>query len=120
MDMLIAIAKEGNQVSQHFGHCEGFELVDINGDKITDRETVPNPGHRPGFLPVFLAQKGVKVIISGGMGGSAQDLFAQNGIEVYTGVQGNISDIVASYLAGTLKSAGGVCHSHSFEGHCGE
>ena len=72
--MLIAIAKEGNQVSQHFGHCEGFELVEIKDGKIAGRGTVPNPGHRPGFLPVFLAQKGVKVIISGGMGGSAQDL----------------------------------------------
>lgn len=72
--MLIAIAKEGNQVSRHFGHCEGFELVDIKDGKVAGRETVPNPGHRPGFLPVFLAQKGVKVIISGGMGGSAQDL----------------------------------------------
>ena len=118
--MLIAIAKEGKRVSQHFGHCEGFELVSIEEGKAVGSETVPNPGHRPGFLPVFLAQKGVKVIIAGGMGGSAQDLFAQNGIEVYTGVQGNISNIVASYLAGTLKSAGGVCHSHQYEGHCGE
>ena len=118
--MLIAIAKEGNQVSQHFGHCEGFELVEIKDGKIAGRGTVPNPGHRPGFLPVFLAQKGVKVIISGGMGGSAQNLFAQNGIEVYTGAQGTITDIIDLYLAGTLKSTGGVCHSHSFEGHCGE
>lgn len=118
--MLIAIAREGDCVSQHFGHCEGFELVNVKDGKMTGSETVPNPGHRPGFLPVFLAQKGVKVVIARGMGGSAQDLFAQNGIEVYTGARGSIPEVIDAYLAGTLKSKGGVCHSHSFEGHCGE
>jgi predicted Fe-Mo cluster-binding NifX family protein len=118
--MIIAIAKEGNNVSQHFGHCEGFEMVKIEEGKVISNETVPNPGHRPGFLPVFLAQKGVKVIIAGGMGGAAQDLFVQNGIEVYTGAQGNTSSIIDAYVAGTLKSVGGVCSSHSFEGNCGK
>ncbi len=69
--MIIAIAKEGNSVSQHFGHCQGFELVTIEDGNVISKETVPNPGHRPGYLPVFLAEKGVKVIIAGGMGGSA-------------------------------------------------
>src|SRR5690554_990611 len=100
--MKIAIAREGNHVSQHFGHCEGFELAKVEDGKVVDRETIPNPGHRPGFLPVFLAGKGVKVIIAGGMGGSAQNLFAQNGIEVYTGAQGSVSDVLDSYVAGTL------------------
>lgn len=118
--MIVAIAKEGSHVSQHFGHCEGFELARIEDGRVMDRETIPNPGHRPGFLPVFLAEKGVNVIIAGGMGGSAQNLFSQKGIEVYTGAQGSISDILDSYAAGTLKSVGGVCHSHQFEGSCGE
>ncbi|MDD3851534.1 MAG: NifB/NifX family molybdenum-iron cluster-binding protein [Firmicutes bacterium] len=118
--MRIAIAKEGNHVSQHFGHCEGFELVDIDKGKVAGRETVPNPGHKPGFLPVFLAEKGVKVIIAGGMGGSAQQLFSQNGIKVYTGVWGDVYSVIDDYLAGTLKSEGGVCQSHHFEGNCGE
>ncbi len=117
--MIIAIAKEGNSVSQHFGHCQGFELVTIEDGNVISKETVPNPGHRPGFLPVFLAEKGVKVIIAGGMGGSAQDLFAQNGIEVYTGAHGEISGIIDAYVAGTLESVGGVCSSHHFEGSCG-
>lgn len=45
---------------------------------------VPNPGHRPGFLPVFLVEKGVKVIISGRMGQGAIDIFNEKGIEVIT------------------------------------
>jgi predicted Fe-Mo cluster-binding NifX family protein len=118
--MIIAIAKEGNHVSQHFGRCESFELVKVENGRVVGRETVPNPGHRPGFLPVFLAERGVGAIIAGGMGGSAQQLFVQNGIKVYTGAQGSVSGIIDDYVAGTLKSEGGVCQSHQFEGNCGE
>ncbi len=116
--MRIAIAKEGDQVSQHFGYCEGFEIVDLAEGKVTGRDTVPNPGHKPGFLPVFLAEKGINVMISGGMGGSAYQLFKQNNIEVLTGVQGSVSDIIDAYVAGTLKAQGGICQDHSFKGDC--
>ncbi len=116
--MRIAIAKEGDQISQHFGYCEGFEIVDITEGKVAGRDMIPNPGHKPGFLPVFLAEKGVNVIISGGMGGSAYQLFRQNDIEVLTGVEGKISDIIDAYLAGTLKVQGGVCREHNFKDDC--
>ena len=116
--MKIAIAREGNQISQHFGYCEGFELVEIEDGKVKGRDTVPNPGHKPGFLPVFLAEKGVNVIITGGMGSSAYQLFAQNGIEVITGIEGDISGTIDAYLSGTLQYQGGVCQSHDFKGEC--
>ena len=116
--MILAIAKEGSSVSQHFGHCEGFELVHVEEGKVVERVTVPNPGHRPGFLPVFLSQKGVDVVIAGGMGASAQQLFRDRGIEVYTGVQGNIDQVIIDFLNGELKSTDSVCKNHHFEGRC--
>ncbi len=67
--MKIAIATDGNEVSGHFGHCEGFTMYEISEDEVLGNEFVPNPGHRPGFLPVFLKEKGTDIIISGGMGG---------------------------------------------------
>ncbi|MDO4731646.1 MAG: NifB/NifX family molybdenum-iron cluster-binding protein, partial [Clostridia bacterium] len=45
----------GNQVAGHFGHCENFIFFCTSDDKITAVITVANPGHRPGFLPNFLA-----------------------------------------------------------------
>lgn len=114
--MKVAIAREGDRVSLHFGYCDSFEIFDIKDNKIENKETVPNPGHRPGFLPVFLAEKGVNVMIAGGMGGSAYQLFQQNGIEVYTGVEGEIDCVIDAYVKGTLESAGGVCQSHDHKG----
>lgn len=118
--MKIGIAKEGNVVSAHFGHCEGFEAFDVKNSKVEGRNFIESPGHKPGFLPVFLAEKGINVIIAGGMGATAQDLFKENGIEVIVGVQGNVEDAINEYLKGNLKSTGSVCTEHAHEGHCHE
>ena len=69
--MRIAVASDNEMVTQHFGHCEGFILFDAENNKIVKSETIENPGHKPGFLPNFLADHGVNVMISGGMGGGA-------------------------------------------------
>ncbi len=116
--MLLAIAMDGSEVSQHFGHCEGFELVNIEEGKVSSRSTIPNPGHRPGFLPVFLSEKGVDLIIAGGMGGAAQQLFRERGIEVCTGARGSIDGVIDDYLNGRLVSDNSTCREHGFEGQC--
>ena len=66
--MKIAVAAMGHTVAGHFGHCENFIFFDVEDNKIVDEKSVPNPGHRPGFLPNFLADNGAAVIIAGGMG----------------------------------------------------
>lgn len=118
--MKIAVACEGKLVAQHFGYCEGFTIIEANDNKIASKEFVQNPGHRPGFLPVFLHEKGVNVIISGGMGGAAVDLFNGNGIEVITGASGDVEAAASSYLNGELKSTGSICHEHQHHDECGE
>ncbi|MBH1939428.1 NifB/NifX family molybdenum-iron cluster-binding protein [Mobilitalea sibirica] len=117
--MKIAIASDGVMVSGHFGHCEGFTVYEVVKDKITDKVFAKNPGHRPGFLPVFLHELGVKVIIAGGMGETAQQLFYENGIEVYTGARGNCDAVANHFITGQLKSTGSVCREHAHEGNCG-
>lgn len=44
------------------------------------KELITKSSHKPGFLPNFLADRGVEVIISGGMGGRAIDLFNERNI----------------------------------------
>lgn len=116
--MKIAIATEGKSVSQHFGHCEGYTIYEVKDDKVINNKFVLNPGHRPGFLPVFLKEKEVNVIISGGMGASAQQLFNDNKIKVVVGASGNCDDVIQSYLSGELRSTGSICEEHAHEGHC--
>lgn len=113
--MLIAIPTEGNMVCPHFGHCEIFTIYN------TDTKTwnsIPSPGHRPGFLPGFLKQQGAELVIAGGMGGSAQDLFAAEGIQVIVGVAGRLEDVINLYENGELKSSGAVCSEHAHAGDC--
>ncbi len=111
--MKIAVASEKEMVTGHFGHCENFNIYETNGNEIVKNESVKNPGHKPGFLPNFLNDMGVNVIISGGMGGGAIDIFNEKGIEVIVGASGNAREAAEAYLKGSLKSTGSVCHEHN-------
>ena len=118
--MKIVVAAMGKEVAGHFGHCENFIFFDTEGDKIVAENSVPNPGHRPGFLPNFLADHGAEVIISGGMGGGAVDIFNKRGVEVIVGAQGDAAAAVEAYLKGELISTGSICHEHEHAHECGE
>lgn len=110
--MKIAIPTSNGQLCLHFGHCEQFALIEVDPQtrQIADRQLVTPPPHEPGVLPRWLHELGANVIIAGGMGQRAVQLFAQNGIEVVVGVSGGEPDeIVAAYLAGTLKAGANVC-----------
>ena len=117
--MKIAIATENGMVSAHFGHCEGFSMYDVENGVVTGSEFVANPGHQPGFLPVFLKEKNTDVIIAGGMGGRAQSLFVENGIDVVVGAQGTCDAAIETYIKGELKSTESVCSAHEESGSCG-
>lgn len=116
--MKIAIASEGKQVSGHFGHCEGFTIYEIEKAQVVNKNFVENPGHRPGYLPLFLKEKDIDVIIAGGMGETAQQLFGENDMEVIVGVQGFCDKIIDQYIEGNVKSTGSICREHQHEGHC--
>ncbi len=117
--MKIAVASEGTQVTGHFGHCDQFMVFDAAEGRIYHQEALPNPGHRPGFLPNFLADRGVNVIISGGMGGGAVEIFNERGVEVITGASGEAREAAEQYLMGKLKSTGSICHEHAHHDECG-
>jgi len=118
--MKIAVASEGKQVTGHFGHCTNFMIYETKNGKILSEESVSNPGHRPGFLPNFLADRGVNVIVSGGMGGGAVDIFNERNVEVVVGAAGDTRLAVEKYLRGELKSTGSICHEHQHADECGE
>lgn len=114
----IAIASENGMVSSHFGHCENFSIFDIENNQIIKSEVLPNPGHKPGFLPNYLNDMKVNVVISGGMGGGAIEIFNEKKIEVITGAVGNTKDVIEKYINGELESTGSVCHEHQHQGDC--
>lgn len=117
--MKIAVASENEMVTEHFGHCLNFNIFESEDNRIVKSESIANPGHRPGFLPKFLNDMGVNVIISGGMGAGAIEIFNEKGIEVITGANGNAKAAAELYLQGKLKSTGSVCHAHQHHDECG-
>ena len=110
--MKIAVASENEMVTEHFGHCLNFNVFEVEKDQINKSESILNPGHKPGFLPNFLNDIGVNVIISGGMGGGAVEIFNEKNIEVIVGAKGKAKAAVEAYLQGSLKSTGSICHEH--------
>lgn len=112
--MKIAIASNNNICSQHFGHCQGFKVYEIEDNEIKKEYFLDSPGHQPGVLPKFLNDKGINIIVAGGMGSTAQKLFIDNNIQVIVGVSGKVDEIINKYLSNDLKSDGSVCdHSEN-------
>jgi predicted Fe-Mo cluster-binding NifX family protein len=93
-------------------------------------EVLPAPDHQPGAFPRWLREKGVEVVIAGGIGKRALGIFSRHGITVRAGTpDARIQDLVASFLSGQLTASPEGCehhghdHGHSHHhhhGHCHE
>ncbi|HDN83476.1 MAG TPA: dinitrogenase iron-molybdenum cofactor [Candidatus Altiarchaeales archaeon] len=101
--MKIAIAVDGNKVSEHFGRCEKFLIFDIRNDETKNVEEVANFKHEPGFLPKLLKDFGVEVVITGGIGHRAKELLNSMKIEVIHGIKGDVDDVVEQYIKNNLE-----------------
>ncbi len=72
--------------SGHFGHCDVFTFVDVEGGEIKQVTTIPNQSHVQGgcMVPVnLLASHNVKALIVGGIGMRPLMGFKQVGVDVY-------------------------------------
>jgi predicted Fe-Mo cluster-binding NifX family protein len=116
----IAIAAEDDrgfdgQVSHHFGRCPFYFLVEVEGDQIMESKVAQNPfygNHQPGQMPAFIKDLGANVILAGGMGPRAIDLFMNYEIEVATGAIGNVKNVLDAYLRGDIKGIVPCSHDH--------
>ncbi|MBN2138728.1 MAG: NifB/NifX family molybdenum-iron cluster-binding protein [Sedimentisphaerales bacterium] len=110
--MRIAIPLTEGTLSLHFGHCEEFALVDVDeqAKRVSNITKLQPPAHEPGVLPRWLAEQNANIIIAGGMGQRAQQLFAQNGISVVLGASAHTPEqLVHDYLVGILETGENIC-----------
>ena len=108
--MKFAIPLAEGKLTAHFGHCQEFALVEVEDNEIKNKETLVPPPHEPGVLPKWLHDLGTNVIIAGGMGARALDLFVENNIKVIVGASAlTPEELVKQYLDNTLQAGGNVC-----------
>ncbi len=109
---VIAIPVAGGRLCMHFVHCEQFALLDVDtADKeVRNSRRIDPPPHEPGLLPRWLHEQGVNLVIAGGMGQRAQNIFAEQDIRVVVGVPaGSPESVVRAYLDGRLQSSENPC-----------
>ncbi len=119
--MKIAVTYDNGNVFQHFGKTEFFKVYEVEDQKVISSEVISSNGSGHGALAGVLAQQSVNVLICGGIGGGAQTALSEAGIEVCSGAQGNVDQVVEAYMKGELVSTGVNCNHHHEEGHsCGD
>ena len=105
-----AIPTINGKLCSHFGRCEKFAIVEVEGQKIVNEYHLDPPKHQSGAYPKFLSDNGVNIIIAGGMGSDAHRLFQKNNIEVFIGVcLEKPKHLVKSYLNDELKKDKNIC-----------
>ena len=108
--IIFAIPLAEGKLCSHFGHCEQFAIIETESGKIRGKMMHTPPVHEPGVLPKWLHEMGAQVIIAGGMGSRAQQLFVESGIKVVTGAPMDPPEsLVNQYLAGILVTGDNVC-----------
>jgi predicted Fe-Mo cluster-binding NifX family protein len=111
----IAIPSAEGRLHGHFGGCREFTLVQADPEQriiVSIRAVVPPP-HAPGLFPRWLREQDVSVVIAGGIGRRALELFAQQGIEVRAGLpDAPVEELAAAYLNGQLTATPESCEHH--------
>ena len=110
--MKIAIPTANGKLCLHFGHCDKFVMIDVDPEtkRILGTTELDPPPHEPGVLPHWLGQQGTDLILAGGMGQRAQELFDAQDIDVVTGAPSEDPQALAkAYLAGALQTGVNAC-----------
>jgi predicted Fe-Mo cluster-binding NifX family protein len=119
----VALPMAAGQFSEHFGGAEAFGLFEVDEvtKAIVSKTTVEAPPHEKGAFPAWLRDQGTSVILAGGMGPRAVQMFEMFGIKVVAGVQGkDPAALVEAFLAGDLRATGEACsggHLHACGDH---
>ncbi|AET69064.1 hypothetical protein Desor_3583 [Desulfosporosinus orientis DSM 765] len=119
MSKKIAIPTNGEDLDPHFGRAAGFTVFEIDGNQARFVELLSSTGlqHQHEGLANMFKNKGVEVLVCGGIGGGMINGLKAVGLEVVSGASGKVADVASQYALGKIVSTGAVCaHDHG-DGH---
>lgn len=117
--MKIALPTRDGRIDDHFGHCDHYTVVTIENGAVVVQEDLASPqgcGCKSDIAPT-MARMGIRLLLAGNMGQGALNVLTANGIKVIRGCSGPIEDVLAAYLAGTLKDNQISCDHHDCGNH---
>ena len=109
--MKIVVSSDGktleDNVSDIFGRCKYFIIVDIENNEIKNTKVIENIGAtKTGGAGIsaaqLVAEKDAKVVISGNIGPRAMEVFDQFKIHVYT-TTGKIKEVLEDFIKNEMK-----------------
>ena len=115
--MLVAVPSDSPggleaRISNHFGHCDFFTMVQVEKQQVESVTVIPNGAHEGGqcTAPVtLLKQQGAEALVAGGMGQRPLSGFQQVGISVYfkEGAE-TVRDAIDLLIAGKQSQPGAL------------
>jgi len=113
------------QRSEHFGHCDLFTIVTLQGDAVLAVESLSPPPHGPGgcLAPIaLLKERQIDAIVVSGMGKRPLAGFQEAGIEVFWAPKESpttVSAVIAGMLEKRFQAMAPVqaCTGHNCHAH---
>jgi predicted Fe-Mo cluster-binding NifX family protein len=110
MEQKIAVPVSNGVLGTHFGHCPIFFIADVVDGEITKTSEEVPPPHEPGVIPRWLSEKGVNVVLVGGIGQKAVSLFQNFGVKPVIGVPVKQPEqLIKEFIAGELETGVNQC-----------
>ncbi|MBD3370549.1 P-loop NTPase [Candidatus Fermentibacteria bacterium] len=108
----IALPLAGGKLSRHFGRAEEFVMYDTDPEKreILESERSAPPPHEEGSFPRLLSEKGVDVLLTGGLGRKARAMLEEAGVVVISGLpEDPPEELARRYMEGNLQAGDNAC-----------
>lgn len=119
-NQIIAIASENGKVSTHFGSCLEFTLIKINNSQVQNKSISKMTNWKCCEKEKKVIALGINSLVADKIGKRACELLTKAGIEVYTGVQGSVEEVITQITSerGLPKNYDPCGCEHELEGHC--
>ncbi|MCE5261734.1 MAG: NifB/NifX family molybdenum-iron cluster-binding protein [Euryarchaeota archaeon] len=101
-------------VGAHFGKVPVYAILETETGELSFIDNTSEHMGGVGLPPELLSKAGVNVMLCGGLGPKAVDMFTSLGIEVYVGAKGTVKETLDAYKEGKLVRADhqNACQEH--------